>query len=279
MLEVRGLCKHFGGLAAVSGVDAVLARGCISAVIGPNGAGKTTFFNLISGAIPPSAGQVLFDGRDVTGLKADAMARLGVARTFQATNLFENASVLDNLIVGHRLRTRSNLWDALANSRRLRADERRCRAKAEAVLDFVGLGRIGHRLAADITQEERKRVAFALALATEPRLLLADEPAGGINDHETAGLAELMRKINASGVAVCLIEHKMGMVMGLADRILVLDHGARIAEGTPAEIRADPAVVAAYLGTDAEAPGGAAPLPGPLSPGPPTHPGTVHAAP
>lgn len=250
MLEIRNLTKRFGGLAAVNDVSTTIEHGKINAIIGPNGAGKTTFFNLVSGVHLPTSGSIHFEGRDVTALRADKMARLGVGRTFQTTALFDQASVLDNLIVGHRLRTQSGLWDVLAGTSRLRTEERVCREKAREALDFVGLSHVANRIAADISQEERKRVAFALALSTDPKLVLLDEPAGGVNPEETAGLADLIRKMKAAGLTVCLIEHKMDMIMNLADKIMVLNYGEKIAEGTPAQIRANPAVIDAYLGSE-----------------------------
>jgi branched-chain amino acid transport system ATP-binding protein len=250
MLKIENLSKRFGGLAAVNEVSTAIEKGKINAIIGPNGAGKTTFFNLISGVHKPTSGRILLDGTDVTHLRTDEVAKLGVSRTFQTTALFDNASVLDNLIVGHRLRTRSGLWDVLVGSSRLKNEEKVCREKARDALDFVGLSHMSNRMAGDISQEERKRVAFALALSTDPKVVLLDEPAGGVNPDETAGLAELIRKMVKHGLTVGLIEHKMNMIMSLADKIMVLNYGEKIAEGTPAEIRANPAVIDAYLGSE-----------------------------
>ncbi|MBW4935251.1 ABC transporter ATP-binding protein [Marinobacter sp. F4206] len=253
MLKVEHLTKMFGGLAAVNDVSVEFEAGKINAIIGPNGAGKSTFFNLISGLHQPTSGRILLDGEDVTRMPCDQVARLGVGRTFQTTNLFEQATVLDNLIVGHRLRTKSGLWDVLINSRRLQREEKAARDKAMEALDFVGLTRVAGQFIADITQEERKRVAFALALATDPKIVLLDEPAAGVNPEETEGFAALMRKMVNNGLTVCLIEHKMDMIMSLADKIMVLDHGEKIAEGTPEQVRNNPVVIEAYLGGDEDA--------------------------
>ncbi|WP_404328845.1 ABC transporter ATP-binding protein [Mesobacillus maritimus] len=250
-LETKNLTKNFGGNTAVNNVDFAIEKGKINAIIGPNGAGKSTFFNLISGFHPPSSGQVIFKGQDITKLPSNKIAELGVARTFQTTNLFDQATVLDNVIVGHRLRTKSNLLDAIFRTKRLKQEEKQCREKAIEVLDFVGLTDVSHKLAGSLSQEEKKRVAFALGLATDPEIIFLDEPAAGVNPDETEGLAELMVKMVQSGVTVCLIEHKMSMIMKLADKIMVLNYGEKIAEGTPDEIKNNDAVIKAYLGGSA----------------------------
>jgi branched-chain amino acid transport system ATP-binding protein len=250
-LITKRLTKRFGGNIAVQNVDFMIEEGKINAIIGPNGAGKSTFFNLISGFYPPSSGQVFFKGTDITKLPANKIAELGIGRTFQTTNLFEKSTVLDNVIVGHRLRTKSNLIDAILRTNRLKIEEKRCKEKAIEVLDFVGLTDVAYKTVASISQEEKKRVAFALALATNPEIVFLDEPAAGVNPDETEGLCILMKKMVNKGITICLIEHKMQMIMLLADKIMVLNYGEKIAEGTPNEISNNEMVIKAYLGGSA----------------------------
>ena len=252
-IKMVGLTKQFGGLTAVNNVDFEIEEGKITAIIGPNGAGKSTFFNLISGFHRPTSGTITFEGKDITKTPAHIGARLGIARTFQTTNLFEQSTVIDNVIVGHRLRTKSKLYDAIFRTPREKREERESYDKAIEVLDFVGLLDLADIHVATISQESKKRVAIALALATDPKVIFLDEPAAGINPEETDGLAELMKKIDRSGITVCTIEHKMRMIMGLADNIMVLNHGAKIAEGTPDEIKNNHAVIEAYLGGESVA--------------------------
>ncbi|SEB14874.1 branched-chain amino acid transport system ATP-binding protein [Thalassobacillus cyri] len=252
-LETKALTKQFGGLIAVNDVSFSLEKGKINAIIGPNGAGKSTFFNLVSGSHSPTSGQVIFKDQNITKLPPNKIAELGIARTFQTTNLFEQSTVLDNVIVGHRLRTNSTLLDAVLRTKRFKREESKCKEKAIEVLDFVGLTAVSDQLASNITQEEKKRVAFALALATDPEVVFLDEPAAGINPDETEGLAELMKKMVDRGITVCLIEHKMQMIMKLADKIMVLNYGEKIAEGTPEEIMNNQMVIEAYLGGSASA--------------------------
>jgi branched-chain amino acid transport system ATP-binding protein len=250
-IKIEGLTKQFGGLTAVDAVDFEIEKGKITAIIGPNGAGKSTFFNLISGFHRPTSGSIMFEGIDITKTPVHIGARLGIARTFQTTHLFEQSSVIDNVIVGHRLRTKSKLFDAIFRTRREKQEEQEAYDRAIEALDFVGLLDLANRQVAAVSQEAKKRVAIALALATDPKVMFLDEPAAGINPDETDNLAELMKKIAQSGITVCTIEHKMQMIMGLADTIMVLNHGAKIAEGTPEEIKNNPIVIEAYLGGDA----------------------------
>ncbi|MFM1653839.1 ABC transporter ATP-binding protein [Brevibacillus sp. B_LB10_24] len=248
MFKAEKLTKRFGGNTAVNAVDFTINHGEITAIIGPNGAGKTTFFHLISGFHRPTSGRLLLEGRDVTKKPPYHMAKIGVARTFQTTKLFAEATVIDNLMIGHRLRTRSGFWDAVIRTRRYRTEEAACRERALQVLDFVGASDLANRPVASIPQEAQKRVAIALALSTDPKLVLLDEPAAGINADETSGLADLIKKMKRAGLTVCIIEHKMQMIMNLADRIMVLNQGAKIAEGTPEEISRNESVIEAYLG-------------------------------
>jgi len=251
-LRVEKLGMSFGGLKAVDEVDLEVPAGKITAIIGPNGAGKTTFFNVVAGFYSPTAGRVFLDDQDVTGLPPYKVARLGIARTFQTTQLFAEATVLDNVVVGRRFHTRSNVFDAVLRSRRHRREEDESRDRARESLDFVGALKLADALVANISQEARKRVAIALALATEPRVLLLDEPAAGMNSQEASELQRQIRFLrDEMGLTVVLVEHNMAVVMNVCETIHVVDHGETIAEGTPSEIKAHPRVLAAYLGQEA----------------------------
>ncbi|UBV42130.1 ABC transporter ATP-binding protein [Deinococcus taeanensis] len=265
MLDVQNLGIHFGGLHAVRDVTASIPAGQITAIIGPNGAGKSTFFNLISGFYRPTSGTVRFQNEDITRLKTHEVVGRGIARTFQTTTIYRELSVLDNAMIGHRVRTRAGLLDAVLRTGRERRDAQASRDGALRALERVGLVRHAALPAGALTQEGQKRVGIAMALASDPRLLLLDEPAAGMNPEETVNLMGLIRDLVAGGLSVTLVEHKMSLVMGLADHILVLHHGQLIAQGTPTQVSRDPAVIEAYLGSHAHggqmgqqaAPGGA----------------------
>ncbi|MFD1334677.1 ABC transporter ATP-binding protein [Oceanobacillus iheyensis] len=252
-IETKGLSKQFGGLSAVNNVDFSIDKEKINAIIGPNGAGKTTFFNLISGVYKPTSGQVMFKGKDISTLPANKIAELGVARTFQTTNLFEKSTVFENVVVGHSLRTQSNLWDAIFRTKRLKQEQDQSNQKALEVISFVGLSNIADVPVANLSQEEKKRVAFALALATDPEIIFLDEPTAGVNPDETEELSALIKKMAQQGITICLIEHKMKMIMELAHKIMVLNYGEKIAEGTPKQINQNEEVIRAYLGGSASA--------------------------
>ena len=248
LLKVDNLVKHFGGLVAIDALDFQVNKGEIFSIIGPNGAGKTTLFNVISGKYRPSSGRITFDGKDITGLKPYNIARRGIARTFQITAVFAQVTVLDNLIIGHQLRSKSGMFGAIFGSGQAHKDERESREKAEKLLEFTGLTFARDKLIANITQEERKRLSIGLALATDPKLILLDEPVSGVNMQEMDGIIDLIRKIRDAGITVCLIEHKMRVVMGISDRIMAINYGKKIAEGTVKEVSSNQQVIDAYLG-------------------------------
>lgn len=250
MLEVKKLTKYFGGLAAVNELDLRVNPTEILGLIGPNGAGKTTFFNVASGFFPPTSGQVLFDGRDITRLKAHDIAHLGISRTFQASTLFMKLSVLENVFTGYHMSYRTGFLKRILHTPSARKEEAEFRQRALEILEFMGLASLKDELAANLPHGHQRILGVCMALTINPKLLLLDEPVTGMNPNETENMIHLIRQIRDRGITIVVVEHDMKAVMNLCDRIAVLNYGRKIAEGLPKEIRENKEVVEAYLGKE-----------------------------